>query len=213
MLSINCNSRTTSEVLLVDVATSHLTPFLVQRRQLGLLYHVEHWRGRLIILASTGPGQEYQVMSTQCLVLLNHFHNVQLKPSLTEDLLSLLPMYLLYLTNIWSAGFSLKRRDCTSVCTPGGAGTSLQALHGLVGALVYSRTWHHHQRLGRSWRSLCPGCKNTGWSLHLDCLPTGQSWASSHCPGQFNKNFFLLRLLLTCFLTCYWWSLLLMTFL
>lgn len=71
MLSINCNSRTTSEVLLVDVATSHLTPFLVQRRQLGLLYHVEHWRGRLIILASTGPGQEYQVMSTQYLVLLS----------------------------------------------------------------------------------------------------------------------------------------------
>lgn len=69
MLSINCSSRTTSEVLLVDVATSHLRPFLVQRRQLGLLYHVEHWRGRLIILASTGPGQEYQVLS-QCLVLL-----------------------------------------------------------------------------------------------------------------------------------------------
>lgn len=65
MLSINCNSRTTSEVLLVDVAASHLKPFLVQRRQPGLLYHVEHWRGRLIILASTGPGQEYQVRSTQ----------------------------------------------------------------------------------------------------------------------------------------------------
>lgn len=65
MLSMNCSSRTTSEVLLVDVATSHLKPFLVQRRQLGLLYHVEHWRGMLIILASTGPGQEYQVMSTQ----------------------------------------------------------------------------------------------------------------------------------------------------
>lgn len=70
MLSINCNSRTTSEVLLVDVATSHLKPFLVQPRQLGLLYHVEHWRGRLIILASTGPGQEYQVIA-QCFVLLS----------------------------------------------------------------------------------------------------------------------------------------------
>lgn len=64
MLSINCNSRTTSEVLLVDVATSHFKPLLVQPRQLDLRYHVEHWRGRLIILASTGPGQEYQVMST-----------------------------------------------------------------------------------------------------------------------------------------------------
>lgn len=67
MLSINCNSRSASEVLLVDVATSHLKPVLVQPRQRGLLYHVEHWRGRLVILASTGPGQEYQVMATQCL--------------------------------------------------------------------------------------------------------------------------------------------------
>lgn len=63
MLSINCNSRTASEVLLVDVAASHLQPSLVEPRQLDLLYHVEHWRGRLIILASTGPGQEYQVLS------------------------------------------------------------------------------------------------------------------------------------------------------
>lgn len=67
MLSINCNSRTTSEVLLLDVATSHLKPSLVQRRQPGLRYHVEHWRGSLIILASTGPGQEYQVTSAHSL--------------------------------------------------------------------------------------------------------------------------------------------------
>lgn len=64
MLSINCTSRTTSEVLLVDLAKSPFEPFLVQPRQLELQYHVEHWRGRLIILASTGPGQEYQVMAT-----------------------------------------------------------------------------------------------------------------------------------------------------
>ncbi|TNM99524.1 hypothetical protein fugu_012557 [Takifugu bimaculatus] len=62
MLSINCTSRTTSEVLLVNLTTSPFEPFLVQPRQLDLLYHVEHWRGRLIILASTGPGQEYQVV-------------------------------------------------------------------------------------------------------------------------------------------------------
>lgn len=65
MLSINCSSRTSSEVLLVDTTTSHLEPFLVQRRQLDLLYHVEHWRKGLIILTNTGPGQEYQVESTQ----------------------------------------------------------------------------------------------------------------------------------------------------
>ncbi|KAM9344517.1 prolyl endopeptidase-like [Symphorus nematophorus] len=62
VLSINCNSRTTSEVLLIDITTSHLELFLVQPRQRDLLYHVEHWRRRLIILANTGPGQEYQVV-------------------------------------------------------------------------------------------------------------------------------------------------------
>lgn len=68
ILSINCNSRTSSEVLVVDLATSHLEPFLVQLRQLELLYHVEHWRQRLIILASTGPGQEYQVKTVQYII-------------------------------------------------------------------------------------------------------------------------------------------------
>ncbi|KAM3605618.1 uncharacterized protein V6R79_002085 [Siganus canaliculatus] len=62
ILSINCNSRTTSEVLLVDSTTSNLEPLLVEPRQQDLLYHVEHWRRSLIILASTGPGQEYQVV-------------------------------------------------------------------------------------------------------------------------------------------------------
>ncbi|KAE8280850.1 Prolyl endopeptidase-like [Larimichthys crocea] len=62
ILSINCNSRTASEVLLIDATTSHLEPFLVQPRQMDLLYHVEHWRRWLIILANTGPGQEYQVV-------------------------------------------------------------------------------------------------------------------------------------------------------
>ncbi|XP_013885806.1 prolyl endopeptidase-like [Austrofundulus limnaeus] len=62
ILTINCNSRTSSEVLLIDGAASHLNPFVVQPRQLDLLYHVEHWRGHLIILANTGPRQEYQVV-------------------------------------------------------------------------------------------------------------------------------------------------------
>ncbi|XP_059215020.1 prolyl endopeptidase-like isoform X2 [Centropristis striata] len=62
ILSINSNSRTSSEVLIIDRTTSHLKPFLVQPRQLDLLYHVEHWRKCLIILANTGPGQEYQVV-------------------------------------------------------------------------------------------------------------------------------------------------------
>ncbi|XP_072246795.1 prolyl endopeptidase-like isoform X2 [Leuresthes tenuis] len=62
ILTINCNSRTSSEVLLSDVTASHLEPFVVQPRQLDLLYHVEHWRRWLIILSNTGPGQEYQVV-------------------------------------------------------------------------------------------------------------------------------------------------------
>ncbi|XP_076600019.1 prolyl endopeptidase-like isoform X2 [Chaetodon auriga] len=62
ILTINCNSRTASEVLLIDKTRSSLEPFLVQPRQLDLLYHVEHWKRWLIILANTGPGQEYQVV-------------------------------------------------------------------------------------------------------------------------------------------------------
>ncbi|XP_026165635.1 prolyl endopeptidase-like isoform X2 [Mastacembelus armatus] len=62
ILSINCNSRTSSEVMLINTTVSSLELFLVQPRQPDLLYHVEHWRKWLIILASTGPGQEYQVV-------------------------------------------------------------------------------------------------------------------------------------------------------
>ncbi|KAA8583586.1 hypothetical protein FQN60_014794 [Etheostoma spectabile] len=62
ILSINCNSRTSSEVLLIDRTTSHLEAFLVQPRQQDLMYHVEHWKKCLVILTNTGPGQEYQVV-------------------------------------------------------------------------------------------------------------------------------------------------------
>uniref|UniRef100_UPI003AAD8D24 prolyl endopeptidase-like n=1 Tax=Centroberyx gerrardi TaxID=166262 RepID=UPI003AAD8D24 len=62
ILTINCNSKTSSEVWLIDVTTPNLEPFLVQPRLPELLYHVEHWRGWLIILANTGSGQEYQVL-------------------------------------------------------------------------------------------------------------------------------------------------------
>ncbi|XP_049591717.1 prolyl endopeptidase-like [Syngnathus scovelli] len=62
MLNITCSSRSSSEVSFVDVSNPHLEPILVQGRQPELLYHVEHWRRNLIILANTGPGQEYQVV-------------------------------------------------------------------------------------------------------------------------------------------------------
>nr|XP_015800107.2 prolyl endopeptidase-like isoform X2 [Nothobranchius furzeri] len=60
ILTINCSSRTSSEVLLTNV--TGLEPLVVQPRQQDLLYHVEHWRKSLIILTNTGPGQEYQVV-------------------------------------------------------------------------------------------------------------------------------------------------------
>lgn len=64
LLTINCSNRNSSEVLLVDKTNLSCEPRLVQRRESDLLYHVEHWKGSLIILASTGPGQEYQVVRT-----------------------------------------------------------------------------------------------------------------------------------------------------
>ncbi|KAM6956561.1 prolyl endopeptidase-like [Aplochiton taeniatus] len=62
LITINCSSKTSSEVWLVDKATPLSEPTLVQPRLSELLYHVEHWRGQLIILANTGPGREYQVV-------------------------------------------------------------------------------------------------------------------------------------------------------
>uniref|UniRef100_A0A3P8UVM9 Prolyl endopeptidase n=1 Tax=Cynoglossus semilaevis TaxID=244447 RepID=A0A3P8UVM9_CYNSE len=62
VLSINCSSRSSSQVMLLLQQQHRSRPHLVQERQPGLLYHVEHWRGHLIILANTGPGREYQVL-------------------------------------------------------------------------------------------------------------------------------------------------------
>uniref|UniRef100_A0A3B3C0E2 Prolyl endopeptidase n=1 Tax=Oryzias melastigma TaxID=30732 RepID=A0A3B3C0E2_ORYME len=62
ILSINCSSSSKSEVLLCDVKNSRLEPVVVQPRQRDLLFFLEHWKRRLIILANTGPGQEYQVL-------------------------------------------------------------------------------------------------------------------------------------------------------
>ncbi|XP_028845881.1 prolyl endopeptidase-like [Denticeps clupeoides] len=71
LLTLNCTSKSCSEVWVSDTATPHLPPALVQRRQPGLLYHVEHSADHVYILANTGPGQEYQLLraplSTTCL--------------------------------------------------------------------------------------------------------------------------------------------------
>ncbi|KAJ3609955.1 hypothetical protein NHX12_022049 [Muraenolepis orangiensis] len=62
LLTINSNSKTDSEVWFIDVTTPTFDPVLVQPRLPELMYHVEHWRDWLVILANTGPGQEYQVL-------------------------------------------------------------------------------------------------------------------------------------------------------
>ncbi|XP_055083164.1 prolyl endopeptidase-like [Periophthalmus magnuspinnatus] len=62
LLTINSNSRSSSEVHVIDKENPSHQPILVQRREPDLLYHVEHWKGSLIILTNTGPGQEYQVV-------------------------------------------------------------------------------------------------------------------------------------------------------
>ncbi|XP_065153048.1 prolyl endopeptidase-like isoform X1 [Paramisgurnus dabryanus] len=62
LVTINCNSKSSSEVWFIDSKAPFLSPTLIQSRQPGLLYFVEHSDDHLFILANTGKGQEYQVL-------------------------------------------------------------------------------------------------------------------------------------------------------
>lgn len=62
LVTINCSSKTSSEVWFVDSKSPLSFPTLIQSRQPGLLYHVEHSDNSLFILANTGPDQEYQLL-------------------------------------------------------------------------------------------------------------------------------------------------------
>ncbi|KAK6301602.1 hypothetical protein J4Q44_G00276550 [Coregonus suidteri] len=62
LVLVNCSSKRSSEVWLIDSTKPLMKPTLVQARLPELLYHVEHSHGQLYILANTGPGQEYQVL-------------------------------------------------------------------------------------------------------------------------------------------------------
>ncbi|KAG7462653.1 hypothetical protein MATL_G00187030 [Megalops atlanticus] len=62
LLTVNCSSKSSSEVWLVDCSTPLAPPTLVQPRLPSLLYHVEHRDRQLYILANTAPGQEYQLL-------------------------------------------------------------------------------------------------------------------------------------------------------
>ncbi|XP_074845730.1 prolyl endopeptidase-like isoform X2 [Carettochelys insculpta] len=63
-LAINSNSKTTSEVWLVDCSQPFNSPILVQQRTKGVIYHVEHRNDELYILTTYGEPAEYKLMKT-----------------------------------------------------------------------------------------------------------------------------------------------------
>ncbi|XP_071996377.1 prolyl endopeptidase-like isoform X2 [Engystomops pustulosus] len=63
-LTINSNSKSSSEVWLIDCRTPYNTPSLVQTRLPGVIYHVEHKHGCLYILTTYGDPAEYKLMKS-----------------------------------------------------------------------------------------------------------------------------------------------------
>ncbi|XP_059697168.1 prolyl endopeptidase-like isoform X2 [Haemorhous mexicanus] len=63
-LTINSNSKTTSEVWLVDCRHPFESPALVQARTTGLIYHIEHRKDLLYILTTYGEPAEYKAILT-----------------------------------------------------------------------------------------------------------------------------------------------------
>ncbi|NXB33522.1 PPCEL protein, partial [Eulacestoma nigropectus] len=61
-LTINSNSKTTSEVWLVDCRHPFESPALVQARTTGVIYHIEHRKEQLYILTTYGEPAEYKLM-------------------------------------------------------------------------------------------------------------------------------------------------------
>ncbi|XP_048698953.2 prolyl endopeptidase-like isoform X4 [Caretta caretta] len=63
-LTINSNSKTSSEVWLVDCNDPFNSPILVQQRTKGVIYHVEHRNDELYVLTTYGEPAEYKLMKT-----------------------------------------------------------------------------------------------------------------------------------------------------
>ncbi|NWV58964.1 PPCEL protein, partial [Malurus elegans] len=61
-LTINSNSKTTSEVWLVDCRHPFESPTLVQARTTGVIYHIEHRKDQLYILTTYGEPAEYKAI-------------------------------------------------------------------------------------------------------------------------------------------------------
>ncbi|XP_051869176.1 prolyl endopeptidase-like isoform X2 [Pristis pectinata] len=61
-ITINSNSKNSSEVWLIDRMHPLEEPKVVQRRLPELIYHVEHWKNQLCILTNFGASKEYRLM-------------------------------------------------------------------------------------------------------------------------------------------------------
>lgn len=81
-LTINSNSKTTSEVWLIDCRHPFKLPVLVQARTKGVIYHVEHRNNELYILTSYGEPAEYKLMKAS--VASTGMENWQLVYALEE---------------------------------------------------------------------------------------------------------------------------------
>ncbi|NXO51541.1 PPCEL protein, partial [Aramus guarauna] len=81
-LTINSNSKTTSEVWLVDCRQPFKLPALVQARTKGVIYHIEHRNDELYILTTYGEPTEYKLMKAP--VASSGMENWQLVYALEE---------------------------------------------------------------------------------------------------------------------------------
>ncbi|KAM7118226.1 prolyl endopeptidase-like isoform 1-T1 [Ciconia maguari] len=81
-LTINSNSKTTSEVWLVDCRHPFQLPALVQARTQGVIYHIEHRNDELYILTTYGEPAEYKLMKAP--VASSGMENWQLVYALEE---------------------------------------------------------------------------------------------------------------------------------
>ncbi|XP_075352391.1 prolyl endopeptidase-like isoform X8 [Mycteria americana] len=81
-LTINSNSKTTSEVWLVDCRHPFQLPALVQARTQGIIYHVEHRNDELYILTTYREPAEYKLMKAP--VASSGMENWQLVYALEE---------------------------------------------------------------------------------------------------------------------------------
>ncbi|XP_005999618.1 prolyl endopeptidase-like isoform X2 [Latimeria chalumnae] len=63
-ITINSNSKSTSEVWMIDCRHPLDSPFLVQERIPGLVYHIEHRNNELYLLTNYEKGAEYKLMKT-----------------------------------------------------------------------------------------------------------------------------------------------------